>query len=47
MVAQLRTKILTFASDGTYKNAMRSVEEMERFARGLVMQFDNATNMDW
>lgn len=39
--------ILTFASDGTYKDAMRSVEEMERFARGLVKQFDNAGNMDW
>ena len=39
--------ILTFASDGTYKDAMRSVEDMERFAHGLVKQFDNARNMDW
>jgi hypothetical protein len=39
--------ILTFASDGTYKDAMKSVEDMERFAHGLAMQFDNARNMDW
>lgn len=39
--------ILTFASDGTYKAAMQSVEDMERFAHGLTMQFDNAANMDW
>jgi hypothetical protein len=39
--------ILTFARDGTYKDAMQSVEDMERFAHGLTMQFDNAANMDW
>jgi hypothetical protein len=39
--------ILTFASDGTYEDAMQSVEDMERFAHGLTMQFDNAANMDW
>ena len=39
--------ILTLASDGTYDDAMQSVEDMERFAHGLTMQFDNAANMDW
>jgi hypothetical protein len=39
--------ILTFASDGTYKDAMQTVEHMERFAHGLTMQLDNAANMDW
>jgi len=39
--------ILTFVSNGTYKRAMRSVEEMETFAQGLVRKFDNAANMDW
>ena len=39
--------ILTLASDGTYEDAMQSVEDMERFAHGLTMQFDNAANMDW
>ncbi len=39
--------ILTFASDGTYKGAMQSVKDMERFAHGLVRGFDNAGNMDW
>jgi hypothetical protein len=39
--------ILTFASDGTYENAMQSAEDMERFIHGLTMQFDNSANMDW
>jgi hypothetical protein len=39
--------ILTFASDGTYKAAMQSVKDMERFAHGLVRGFDDAGNMDW
>jgi len=39
--------ILTFASDGTYKGAMQSSEDMERFVHGLTMQFDNFANMDW
>jgi hypothetical protein len=39
--------ILTLASDGTYKGAMQSVQDMERFTHGLVRGFDNAGNMDW
>ena len=39
--------ILTLASNGTYTDAMQSVQDMERFAHGLVRGFDNAGNMDW
>jgi hypothetical protein len=39
--------ILTFVSNGTYKDAMRSVEAMDTFANGLERQFNNARNMDW
>jgi hypothetical protein len=39
--------ILTFASDGTYEDAMQSDEDMERFVHGLTMRLDNAGNMDW
>jgi hypothetical protein len=39
--------ILTFATDGTYENAMYSTEDMERFVNGLTREMDNATNMDW
>jgi hypothetical protein len=39
--------ILTFASNGTYKDAMQTVEHMERFAHRLNREFDNAANMDW
>jgi len=39
--------ILTFATDGTYQDAMASVEDMERFIRGLTYEMDTAVNMDW
>ncbi|MGN6224310.1 hypothetical protein [Pseudoxanthomonas sp.] len=39
--------ILTFAEDGTYKNAMVSEEAMEEFIENLAREFDNAANMDW
>jgi hypothetical protein len=39
--------ILTFASDGTYKAAMSSVTEMERFVDYLTREMDDAANMDW
>jgi hypothetical protein len=39
--------ILTYASDGTYDNAMASVEDMEIFVEGLTHEMDNAANMDW
>lgn len=39
--------LLTMAGNGTYLKAMRSVEEMEQFVRGLSRQFDDAANMDW
>lgn len=39
--------ILSFVADGTYAQAMRSVEDMDEFVDHLTMQFDNAANMDW
>jgi|SRR6267142_1886630 len=39
--------ILTYASDGTYENAMKSSEDMEGFIDGLIRAFDDAGNMDW
>lgn len=39
--------ILTFASDGTYRKAMSSTEEMQQFAERLGRQIDDAVNMDW
>lgn len=39
--------ILTYASDGTYDNAMRSDKEMEMFIEGLSRKWDNAADMDW
>jgi hypothetical protein len=39
--------ILTFASDGSYDEAMKSVEHMEEFVTGLGHQMDIAANMDW
>jgi hypothetical protein len=38
--------ILTYAADGTYADAMQSVEDMDRFIDGLVWEMDNAANMD-
>lgn len=39
--------ILTYASDGTYENAMSCLEAMEEFIDGLAHQMDGAANMDW
>lgn len=39
--------ILTYSKDGTYRQAMQSVESMKEFVDILTMQFDNAVNMDW
>jgi hypothetical protein len=39
--------ILTFARDGTYDSAMKSMDDMETFVDGLTRQMDNAANMDW
>jgi len=39
--------ILTMASDGTYAQAMASVNEMTAFVEHLTGQFDQAANMDW
>lgn len=39
--------VLTYAVDGTYTGAMRSVAEMESFVQGLVRQVDRAANMEW
>ncbi|MEO6970901.1 MAG: hypothetical protein ABI217_08400 [Chthoniobacterales bacterium] len=39
--------ILSMAVDGTYKEAMKSAEDMEELIRALEYQFDQAANMDW
>ena len=39
--------ILTYASDGTYADAMSSEEDMEHFIEFLTHEMDNAANMDW
>jgi hypothetical protein len=39
--------ILTHASDGVYRAAMQSVEDMQEFIDVLIYQFDEAANMDW
>ena len=39
--------ILTHASDGTYRRAMHSVEDMEECIEMLHYLFDQAANMDW
>jgi hypothetical protein len=39
--------ILSFASDGTYEDAMRSEDDIEQFIYGLTRQMDEAANMDW
>lgn len=39
--------ILTYSRDGTYAGAMRSVEDMEEFAKHLSRQIDDSANMDW
>jgi len=39
--------ILPMASDGTYRNAMSSVQEMTDLVMHLSRQHDDAANMDW
>lgn len=39
--------ILTMAKDGSYRQAMQSVDDMECLLEGLTRQWDNAANMDW
>jgi hypothetical protein len=39
--------ILPMARDGTYKNAMASIDDMNNFVDDLSHRFDNAANMDW
>jgi hypothetical protein len=39
--------ILTMAADGSYKNAMQSVEDMDHLIEYLHYSFDMAANMDW
>ena len=39
--------VLTYAVDGTYTSAMRSVADMESFIHGFIRQVDRASNMEW
>lgn len=39
--------ILTYATNGTYAQAMASTAEMESFVKYLSNEVDNAANMDW
>ena len=39
--------ILTYAQDGTYANAMRSVVSMKEFVDYLCAKWDMSANMDW
>lgn len=39
--------IMTMVADGTYRDAMASVDEMTLFVRHLAGEMDNAANMDW
>jgi hypothetical protein len=39
--------ILPMATDGTYQDAMKSVENMKEFVEHLSWKFDQAANMDW
>ena len=39
--------ILTYAADGTYAQAMQSVDDMIELVEHLTSQFDHAGNMDW
>jgi hypothetical protein len=39
--------VLTFAADGTYERAMRSVDEMQALVRHWSELVDRAGNMDW
>lgn len=39
--------ILTYAQNGTYKNAMHSVDSMKEFIEYQHYEQDRAANMDW
>jgi len=39
--------ILPYATDGTYRAAMQSKEEMDQFLEHLMAEHDRAANMDW
>jgi hypothetical protein len=39
--------ILPYASDGTYSNAMASVEDMTKHVDHMTGEWDRAANMDW
>ena len=39
--------ILPYASDGTYKSAMKSVKEMTEYVDHMLEEWDRASNMDW
>lgn len=39
--------ILTYATDGTYKQAMQSPQDMQNFVEHLSKRFDDSANMDW
>jgi hypothetical protein len=39
--------IISYAADGTYAAAMKTESKMADFVNHLLMQFDNASNMDW
>lgn len=39
--------VLTHARDGTYKEAMKSVDSMQEFVRSLSHEWDRSVNMDW
>jgi len=39
--------ILTLVSDGIYEKALKSMEDMKLFSEYLMMEIDNAANMDW
>ncbi|CAM3984595.1 hypothetical protein FLSI110296_07200 [Flavobacterium sinopsychrotolerans] len=39
--------IVTLAKNGVYKEAIKSMENMEKFVERLSNQLDNSANMDW
>jgi hypothetical protein len=39
--------ILTYAADGTYQEATKSMNSMKKLTEKLFRQFDDAANMDW
>ncbi len=39
--------VLTYAVDGTYASAMKSVANMDSFVQGFIREVDRAANMEW